>query len=102
MYGASGDVDVKAVEPNERILVELAGDPSPTTVEWRFAERPDGSTFVEIENAGFDGDGDQTVAQAIDATEGFALVPAGLKALLEHDVRLSLVADRFPDGIDGG
>jgi hypothetical protein len=28
-------------------------------------------------------------------------VLAGLKALLEHDVRLNLVADRHPDGIRG-
>jgi hypothetical protein len=27
-------------------------------------------------------------------------VLAGLKALLEHDVRLNLVADRFPEGIE--
>jgi hypothetical protein len=27
-------------------------------------------------------------------------VLAGLKALLEHDVRLNLVADRFPKGLE--
>jgi hypothetical protein len=37
------------------------------------------------------------VQQALDSTEGFTLVLAGLKALLEHDVKLDLVADRFPD-----
>ena len=35
-----------------------------------------------------------------DSTQGFSLVLAGLKALLEHDVRLNLVADRFPKGIE--
>jgi uncharacterized protein YndB with AHSA1/START domain len=101
MHGASVQVDVKAVEPNARILVEWASEPTPTTVEWRFSPRPDGTTFVEIANAGFGGDGDAVAAQAIDATEGFTLVLAGLKALLEHDVRLNLVADRFPEGLDG-
>jgi hypothetical protein len=33
------------------------------------------------------------------STEGFAFVLAGLKALLEHNVTLNLVLDRFPDGI---
>jgi len=28
---------------------------------------------------------------------GFTLVLAGLKALLEHDVELNLVADHYPD-----
>jgi hypothetical protein len=32
--------------------------------------------------------------------QGFSLVLAGLKALLEHDVRLNLVADRFPKGVE--
>jgi hypothetical protein len=31
---------------------------------------------------------------------GLSLVLAGLKALLEHDVRLNLVADRYPRGIE--
>ncbi len=37
--------------------------------------------------------------QALDPTEGFTLLLAGLKALLEHDVKLGLVADRFPDEV---
>lgn len=102
MYGASVSVDVKAVEANERIVVEWEADPTPTTVEWCFAPRGDDATFVEITNGGFGGDGDAVAAQAIDATEGFTLVLAGLKALLEHGVRLNLVADRFPAGLDEG
>jgi hypothetical protein len=35
----------------------------------------------------------------MDSTEGFTLVLAGLKALLEHGVKLNLVSDRFPDAI---
>lgn len=30
------------------------------------------------------------------------LIVAGLKALLEHGIRLNLVADRFPKGLEGG
>jgi uncharacterized protein YndB with AHSA1/START domain len=97
MYGASVDVSVKAVEQNKRILIEW-GTP-PTTVEWIFTPQADGTTFVSISNAGFSGDGDEIVAQALDSTEGFTLVLAGLKALLEHDLVLNLLADRFPGGL---
>ena len=34
------------------------------------------------------------------STQGFSLVLAGLKALLEHGIRLNLVADRYPPGIE--
>jgi uncharacterized protein YndB with AHSA1/START domain len=99
MYGLSVPVRVKAVEPNARILVEWPGDGGHVEIEWTFAARPDGTTFVSIANSGFCGEADAVVAQAIGATEGFALVLAGLKALLEHDVSLSLVRDRHPDGL---
>ena len=92
-----GDEDsVKAVEPHARILVEWPGYGSSTTVEWIFTAREDGSTFVSITNAGFGGDGDQATHDAISSTEGFTIVLAGLKALLEHGLQLNLVADRFP------
>jgi uncharacterized protein YndB with AHSA1/START domain len=94
MYNASAEVSVISVVPNKRIRIGW-GDP-PTSVEWIFTPRPDDTTFVSITNTGFSGDGDEVVQQAIDATEAFTLVLAGLKALLEHDVALNLVYDRFP------
>jgi uncharacterized protein YndB with AHSA1/START domain len=99
MFGFSIQVKVKAIEKNARILLEWPGDGAPTTVEWVFTLRPDGATFVSIKNTGFAGDTAQMVQQALDSTEGFTLVLAGLKALLEHNVKLNLVADRFPDGL---
>ena len=99
MYGISVPVTVRSIDPNTRILIEWVGHGSPTTVEWIFTSREDGTTFVSITNAGFTGDGDQLVEQATDSTQGFSLVLAGLKALLEHDVRLNLVADRYPKGL---
>jgi uncharacterized protein YndB with AHSA1/START domain len=99
MYGFSVPVTVKAIEPNRRILVEWPGDGGPTTIEWTFTARPDGTTFVSIANSGFDGDADAMVGQAIGSTEGFTFVLAGLKALLEHKVSLNLVPDRHPDGL---
>jgi len=96
MYGASVDVDVKVVEPNRRILIEWSAYGAPTTVEWTFTARPDGTTFVSVVNAGFRGSVEEVATQAISSTEGFTLVLAGLKALLEHGVTLNLVGDRFP------
>ena len=98
MYGASAEVDVLEMEPERRILVAWPGEHGPTTVEWRFTPLG-GGTFVSITNSGFAGDVDHMVQQAIEATEGFTLVLAGLKAYMEHGVRLGLVADRFPADI---
>jgi len=100
MYGISIPVTAKAVEPNQRIVIEWPGYGGLTTVEWTFAPREDGTTFVSITESGFTGDGDQLVKQVTGSTQGFTLVLAGLKALLEHDVKLNLVADRFPKGIE--
>jgi hypothetical protein len=78
---------------------EWLGHGGPTTVEWTFAPQKDGTTFVGITEAGFTGDGDELVKQVADSIQGFSLVLAGLKALLEHDIRLNLVPDRYPKGI---
>jgi uncharacterized protein YndB with AHSA1/START domain len=102
MYGLSIQVAVKVIEENRRILIEWPGHGAPSTVEWVFTPRADNTTFVSITNTGFGGDGDEVVKQALDSTEGFALVLAGLKALLEHNVILNLVPDRFPDAIKKG
>lgn len=96
MYAVSTQVTVKELEQNKRILIEWDDPPCP--VEWLFAYRPDQTTLVSISNWGFHGNDDEVVAQAIDSKGGFAMVLAGLKALLEHDVILNLVADQFPDG----
>lgn len=100
MYNHFVDVLVKAIDPHSRILIAW-GSPgeTPTDVEWTFKSHKDG-TFVEVTNSGFHGDGDSVVRQALHSTEGFSLVLAGAKALLEHNIRLNLVPDRFPAGLD--
>jgi len=99
MYNFSVPVDVKVIEPNARILVEWPAYGTPTPIEWLFKARPDGTTFVTITNQGFPGSESEATQGALNATEGFAFVLAGAKALLEHQVQLNLVPDRFPDGI---
>ena len=100
MYDVSIKVTAKAIEPNKRIVIEWPGYSGPTTVEWMFAPQNDGTTFVSVTEAGFTGDGDELVKYVADSTQGFTLMLAGLKALLEHNVRLNLVADRYPKGIE--
>ncbi len=101
MYGVSAHVDVKELIPNERILIEWgATDEVPTTAEWAFAPRADGTTFVTITSSGFTGTESEKVAAAIDSMGGFSLVLAGLKALLEHGIELNLVPDRYRAGTE--
>ncbi|GHO79954.1 activator of HSP90 ATPase [Ktedonobacter sp. SOSP1-85] len=96
MYDVSSQVSVKAIEERKRILIEWSGYGTPNLVEWIFTARQDDSTFVSITNTGFSGNGDEQVQQAMASVEGFTLVLAGLKALLEHNIILNLVADRHP------
>lgn len=98
MYDVSAQVQVKAIEENKRILIEWGMYGAMTEVEWLFTPQKDKSTFVTITNSGFQGGGDEIVAQALDSTEGFTMLLAGLKAFLEHGIVLNLVADKAPDG----
>jgi uncharacterized protein YndB with AHSA1/START domain len=99
MYGFSVDARVKALELNKRILVEWSAYGMPTDIEWVFTARRDGTTFVSITNSGFGGSPQEIASNAVGSTEGFSFVLAGAKALLEHNVLLNLVPDRFPDGL---
>lgn len=103
MYGASAQVAVKALDLGRRILVEWSGaGEAPTTIEWLFEPRGENQTMVTVANSGFDGTGDEIVAKALDAMEGFSLLLAGAKAWLEHGIQLNLVPDRHPDALVKG
>jgi uncharacterized protein YndB with AHSA1/START domain len=102
LYNASADVLVKVVEPNQRIVIEWDGYRGKNVVEWTFTDMGDGTTFVRITESGFTGTPTEIAQQAVDSTGGFTLVLCGLKALLEHNVNLNLIADRFPPGLPEG
>jgi uncharacterized protein YndB with AHSA1/START domain len=99
MYNHTEKVLVKTVEKDKTIIVEWGSDEEKTTVEWTFKPLNDNETFVSILNGNFTGDTEKIITQVRDSTEGFTLVLAGLKALLEHNIQLNLVGDRFPAGI---
>lgn len=102
MYNMTIPVRVLALQPQRRILMEWGDPGEDSTVEWTFTARPDGTTFVSVVNTGFKGDdGDAIVNQALGSLGGFSLVLSAAKALLEHNIRLTVIADRFPDGLAG-
>lgn len=100
MYQHTIPVYVKSVDPNSKIVIEWGEGNEASTVEWTFKDWKGTGTFVSIVNSGLIGTADTLIEQVRDFTEGFALVLAGLKALLEHGIRLNLIGDRFPYGIN--
>lgn len=95
MYGVGTDVDVLEVEANRRILLNWS-PPDINSVEWIFTPLGDSETYVSIINAGFKGEGDRIVSEALDSMGGFTMVLCALKALLEHGIVLTVVADKAP------
>ncbi|HEY1322448.1 MAG TPA: SRPBCC family protein [Streptosporangiaceae bacterium] len=100
MYAVSSDVVVQAVEENRRVAFSWSGytPDNPTTVEFRFTGRTDGTTYVQITESGFTGTGDELARYVADSTGGFTFLISALKALLEHGIALGLVADAHPTG----
>jgi uncharacterized protein YndB with AHSA1/START domain len=79
---------------NHKIVFEW--DNTTKTVEIHFKELGDDSTFVTITESGFSQTGDELIAAIKEATGGFTTVLDGLKAFMEHKIKLNLIADKFP------
>lgn len=97
MYNISTEVYTKDVIHNELISTEW-GDPR-TTVDYEFSALTDDTTYVVIKNYGFKETGDGLIQEIKDSTGGFTTVLDGLKAYLEHNLRLNLIGDKFPNSI---
>lgn len=93
MYGFTAEVWVKEIVTNEKIIIEWQ-EPA-TTVEFNFKAINDNATYVVIKNYGFDLANDALIEAAKDNTGGFTTVLDGLKAYLEHNINLNLIADKF-------
>lgn len=94
MYSVATTVSVKEIIPNKKIVIEW-GDPS-TVVDFEFTALTDDTTYVVIKNFGFRETGDELIQAINDNVGGFTTVLDGLKAFLEHNLRLNLIADKFP------
>lgn len=97
MFDHTVEILVKSIIPDERIQIQW-GENKDALVNWDFKKISDSQTFVTITNTGFVGTSEDLIAQIRDATEGFTLVLANLKAYLEYGILLDLVADRYPKG----
>lgn len=100
MYGASARVSVKELEKNSRVVIDWTDDEKTTTVDFRFIPWEDDATYVEVTETGLSGDGDEIVSRVAGSTGGFTIALCALKALLEHDIRLTVVLDRYPEGLE--
>lgn len=94
MYGVSTEVVVKEIINNKKIKIEW-GDPA-ATVDFEFNAFSDNTTYVVIKSYGFREKGDDLIEVIKDITGGFTTVLDGLKAFLEHNINLNLIADKFP------
>ena len=94
MYGVSTNVFVKEIVPDKKISTEW-GDPA-TTVDYEFTPLTGDTTYVVIKNYGFNQTGEDLIKAIKDNTGGFTTVLDGLKAYLEHNIKLNLIADKFP------
>ena len=97
MYGVSTTVFVKDIIPDKKISTEW-GDPV-TKVDFEFTTLSNDTTYVVIKNYGFNLEGDDLITAIKDSTGGFTTVLDGLKAYLEHNINLNLIADKFPKEI---
>lgn len=97
MYGVSTNVLVKDVIQNKKIITEW-GNPS-TKVDYEFIALTNDSTYVVIKNYGFKENGEKLIQVIKDSTGGFTTVLDGLKAYLEHNIKLNLIGDKFPKEI---
>jgi uncharacterized protein YndB with AHSA1/START domain len=97
MYGVSTNVLVKEIIPNKKISTEW-GEPA-TTVDYEFTALTDDTTYVIIKNYGFRETGDELIQAIKDNTGGFTTVLDGLKAYLEHNIKLNLIGDKYPKDV---
>lgn len=94
MYGVSTNVKVLDIIQNKKIVTEW-GDPA-TKVDYEFISLSEETTYVIIKNYGFNETGDDLIQVIKNSTGGFTTVLDGLKAYLEHNINLNLIADKFP------
>jgi uncharacterized protein YndB with AHSA1/START domain len=96
MYGASADVHVLEIVPNEKIAFEWGA--ANRKVVFTFKTLSDNATYVTARETGYTETGDELLAVIRDSTGGFTTVLDGMKAFLEHGFDLNLIGDKFPTG----
>ena len=99
MYDAVGVVFVKELVPARLIEIEWGPKGAQRSrAAWTFEATDERATFVTIVVDDFPGDEESVLHNLIGSVGGFCWVLAGLKAWLEHGIRLNVIRDRFPKG----
>jgi uncharacterized protein YndB with AHSA1/START domain len=93
-YNVSTPVIAREILENEKIVFDW--DEDLKTVEFNFRSLSDGSAFVTVTECGYKETGDELIEVIKRSTGGFTVVLDGLKAFMEHNINLNLVADKFP------
>lgn len=86
------EVNIRQLEPPEKIVIEWGQDNAFTRVTWTLEELGAEKTRLTIEETGFTGSEDEVIARALDSTGGFNQVVVAVKALLEHNAAINLIA----------
>ena len=89
--GAVAETRLQESAPHSRLVLEWEGD---ETAEVTFDQREDGFTRVEVKSAATGKTDAEAVANAIESTQGYTLVLANLKVLLETGKSGGIVEDK--------
>jgi uncharacterized protein YndB with AHSA1/START domain len=84
-YNAQGDIYIKEIHENEKVVFEWAGSRL-VTISFFPAEK--GGTIVEVNEEGFDGDDENLINQLLDNKEGWVYMLTCLKGYIEFGVNL--------------
>jgi len=90
-------IEVKVVDlvSGKMILIEWGHRGTFTQVEWRIEATEDGNSILAITESGFIGSDAEIIENVLDSTGGFNQVVVALKALLEHNSPINVVADHI-------
>ena len=91
------EVRVTSLVHPRLIVMEWENAGSLTTVTWRFERKSQDTTLLRVEETGYSGDPQATIAAALDSTGGFNQVIIAAKAWLEHRAPINVVADHAGD-----
>ncbi len=84
-YNAQGDIQVKEIKNNQKIVFEWALN---HVVTITFVESDNKSTIVEVNEEGFDEENENFISQLLDNKEGWVYMLTCLKGYMEHGVNL--------------
>jgi uncharacterized protein YndB with AHSA1/START domain len=103
-FGVNDTVDILEVIENEFISLHWALGEIKTTVEIKFESKSDNSTLVNVFEKGFWKESpsesenlEEVLNMMLGQKGGWTLVLASMKAWLEHELDLKLIADHKPE-----